>query len=145
MTHFHAYALISILCLTSLLQTSALAQSRTLAQVTDLGAKPLSRQEALDVVSGAQTEFILVNGSERRWTNEPDGTFIASRTRARERTKAQGTWSIDQDGAYCLTFDWTHMDTEQWCRRLYRAEDSYYAFALSAKPETSSGRYRFTK
>jgi hypothetical protein len=143
---FHAYARTSVLCLTSLLPTAALAQSRTLAQVMELGAKPLSREEALQVVSGAHTNFILVNGSERQWTNNPDGTFIASRSVGEPgKRQAQGTWSIDQDGAYCLTFDWTRMETEKSCRLLYRVEDGYYSFARGAKPETSSGRLRFTK
>lgn len=122
------------------------AQSMTFAEVIATGAKPLTSAEARDLVSGAATAFTLVNGSERRWTNKADGTFVASRNNgAKNRSTAQGTWSINDDSAYCLSFDWQAMETESWCRQLYRVEDRYYAYSLEAKPETRSGRYKFSR
>jgi hypothetical protein len=122
------------------------SQSLSLAEVTATGAKPLTASEAKDVVSGAKTEFTLVNGSFRQWTNSSDGTFTASRsTGDPNRRTARGTWTVNDDSALCLTFDWGAMETEAWCRQLYRVEDRYYAYSLGAKPDTKSGRYRFSK
>ena len=124
----------------------ACAQSLTFAEVKAHGAKALSSSEVREVVSGAKTEFTGVNGSVRRWTNNPDGTFVASRDNgAVQRRSGRGTWSVNDDAALCLTFDWGAMETDNWCRQLYRVDDRYYAYGLDPKPETRSGRYLFTR
>ena len=121
-------------------------QSLSFAEVQATGAKALSGAEVKELVSGARTEFTLVNGSTRQWTNAPDGTFVASRNNGDvNRRSARGTWTVNDDAAYCLNFDWGAMETEMWCRRLYKVEDRYYAYSLEAKPDTKSGRYRFSK
>lgn len=139
----------SIMQLAPLLLTlglsSAHGQPMTLGEVQGGGAKALSAVEVRELVIGAKTEFTLVNGTTRIWTNASDGTLIASRTAATAKRSARGTWSVNADAAYCLTFDWGQMDTEAWCRQLYRVEDRYYAFAPNAKPETRSGTYRFSR
>jgi len=97
-------------------------------------------------VSGAKTEFTQVNGGVRIWTNQPDGTFIASRNFGdANRRSGRGTWSINDDAALCLVFDWGGMQTDQWCRQVYRVEDRYYLYDLDPKPGTRSGRYLFSK
>ena len=122
------------------------AQSLSLADVKATGAKPLTASEIREVVSGAKTEFTLVNGSLRQWTNSPDGTFVASRNSGdSSRRTGRGTWSVNDDSALCLSFDWGATETEAWCRQLYRVDDRYYAYSLEAKPETKSGRYRFSR
>ena len=139
-------ALLTIACVMGLISIPSFGQSLTLAEVTATGAKPLSVAEAREAVSGATTEFALVNGSTRSWTNNADGTLVASRSNgAPNRRSGRGTWSINDDAAYCLTFDWGAMETESWCRRLYKVEDRFYAYSLEAKPDTRSGRYRFSK
>jgi Protein of unknown function (DUF995) len=129
-----------------LLSPPSSAQSLMFSEIQATGAKPLSAAEIRTLVSGAKTEFTQVNGGLRIWTNEPDGTFIASRNfgELRRRT-GNGTWSINDDAALCLTFDWGAMQTESWCRQVYRVEDRHYLYGLDAKPDTRSGRYRFTK
>ena len=124
--------------------STAHGQPMTLGEVEAGGAKALSASEVKDLVSGAKTEFTLVNGSTRIWTNASDGTFVASRTTTR-KSSARGTWSVDADGAYCLTFDWGQLETEAWCRRLFHVQDRYYAFAVDSKADTRSGSYRFSR
>lgn len=140
------HALLIAASVLTLVAAPCFGQSLMLAEVAATGAKPLTAAELREVVSGADTEFTLVNGSVRKWTNSPDGTFVASRTNGDvHRRSGRGTWSINDDAAYCLTFDWGAMETESWCRRLYKVEDRYYAYSMEAKPETRSGRYRFSK
>ncbi len=136
--------LIATLLAFALAQASA--QSLTFTEVKVQSPKPLTAAEVKDLVTGAKTEFFLVNGSQRRWTNNADGTFVASRSSGdiRRRT-GPGTWSVNDDAAYCLTFDWGPAETETWCRQLYKFDDSYYAYGLQAKDDTRSGRYRFSK
>ena len=125
---------------------SAQAQSLTLAEVQATGAKPLTAVEVKELVAGAKTEFTLVNGSFRNWTNGADGTFVASRSAGDvNRRSGRGTWAVNDDSAYCLTFDWGGAETESWCRQLWRVEDRYYAFALDAVATTRTGRYRFSR
>jgi hypothetical protein len=133
-------------CILLTLATNSFAQSMSFADVLATGAKPLDAAAVRELVSGAKTEFTLVNGSVRLWTNSPDGTFIPSRTNGEaNRRSGRGTWSVNDDAALCLTFDWGSMETEAFCRRLYPVEDRFYAFPLTAKPTTLSGRYRFAK
>lgn len=127
--------------------TAAQGQNMTLAEVQGGGASVLSADEVKALVDGAKTEFTLVNGTTRIWTNASDGTFIASRDAkvSSGRKSGRGTWSINDQGAYCVTFDWGGLDKEEWCRRLYRVSDRYYAFGKNAKPETQSGTYHFSR
>ena len=122
------------------------AQSLTYAEVAATGAKPLTAAEAKELVAGAKAEFTLVNGSVRTWVNGADGTFVASRNVGDiQRRSARGTWSINDDAAYCVSFDWSAMEVDSFCRQLYRVEDRYYAFKLDPTPETRSGRFRFSR
>ena len=126
--------------------TSALAQPMTLAEVHGTGAQALSADEAKALVTGAKVELTLVNGSLRIWTNSADGKLTVSRNiGAFERRSAQGTWSVEADGSYCLSFDWGSQDKDSWCRLVYKVEDRYYSFAKGAKSETRSGVYRFSR
>jgi hypothetical protein len=130
-----------------LAMSAACAQPKTFADVQAGGVQALTAAEVKDLVLGTKTVFTLANGTTRIWTNTSDGTFLASRSIRPygSSSSARGTWSVNADGAYCLTFDWGHMETEQWCRRLYRVQDKYYAFPLDAQPETLSGSYAFSR
>jgi Protein of unknown function (DUF995) len=131
---------------TLMIGTPVFAQSMSLAEVEATGARYMTAVEVKALVSGAKTELTLVSGATRIWTNEADGTFVASRTNGPKiRRTATGTWSVNDDAAYCLNFDWGSMETENSCRRLYKVEDRYYAYGLGAKPDTMSGRYRFAR
>jgi hypothetical protein len=130
----------------ALVTLPAFSQSLTFAEVQATGAKALTGAEVRELVLGAKTEFTQVDGFIRHWTNEADGTFIADRNYGPIRSRSgRGTWSVNDDGALCLRFDWGSADTNEWCRQLYRVEDRYYAYAVGAKPETRSGRYRFSR
>lgn len=125
---------------------SSFGQSLTFAEVAATAAAPLTAAQLKELVSGSKTEFTLVNGSTRLWTNDQDGTFVTSRNSGpANRRTGRGLWSVNDDSAYCLSFDWGAMEVETFCRRLYKVEDRYYAYSLDAKPETRSGRYRFSK
>lgn len=124
----------------------AASQARSLEEAQAGGAAPLSAQEVKDLVTLTKAEFTAVNGTSRRWTHEADGSFVASRDRGpTTRRSGRGTWSVKEDGAYCLNFDWGSADTDGWCRLLYKLDDGYYAFGRDAKPDTRSGRYVFSK
>jgi hypothetical protein len=95
----HATA-VFIAFLFALFAASASAQSLTFAEVLAGGANPLSVSEAKQLMTGAKTEFALVNGSQRFWTNASDGTFVASRSNGpRSRMSSRGTWTINKDAA----------------------------------------------
>jgi hypothetical protein len=130
----------------AVLPFGALAQSMTYAEVKATGAKPMPFVEVVELVSGAHTEFILASGSRRTWTNHADGSLLANRNSGpMNRRTGRGTWSVNDDAAYCLSFDWGSMETEEWCRRMYRVDDRYYAFSLKAKPDVLSGQYIFKR
>lgn len=144
MNTFHKALLLALWMTVS---QSASSQALSLADAQARGAKLLTAEEVKQVVSGASVEFKLVNGSTRRWTNEPDGSFIASRVTdsAGKRNTARGMWSVNEDGAYCLTFDWGASETDSSCRLLYRIDEHYVAYRVGAKPGTLSGRFDFSK
>ena len=136
----------TLLAILGFIAAPAIAQPMTFAEVQGTGAQALSADEAKALISGAKVELTLVNGSLRIWTNAIDGKFAASRNiGAFERRSAQGTWSVEADGTYCLAFDWGSQDKDNWCRLVYKVEDRYYSFAKGAKPDTRSGVYRFSR
>lgn len=130
----------------SLAALSAGAQSITFAEISGTDAKPLSAAELKDLVSGAKTEMTMPRGAQRRWTNLPDGTFLASRTNGDlKRRNGSGTWSVKEDATYCLNFDWGSMDTEARCTTLYKVDKKYHAFGADPKPETPSSQFEFSR
>ena len=48
-----------------------------------------------------------------------------------------GTWRIDPKGAYCVNIDWPGT-VENWCRRLYKVGDKYYAVKATAEDDTAA-------
>lgn len=130
----------------ALITLGAAAQSLTFAEVSGGGAQPLSATEVKELVSGAKAEMILPKGSRRQWTNSPDGTFTASRSNGDIRRRSgPGTWSVNDKGAYCLTFDWGSAETESRCGRLYKVANHYHGFGPDPTPETPSSRFEFSR
>jgi hypothetical protein len=122
------------------------AQALSLAEVTARGAKPLSVDEARELVTGAKTTATGATGAQRIWTNAADGTFVASRsTGPAQRRTARGLWSVNARGAYCLGFDWGGADTESSCRQLYRVDGASHAYGVGAPPDARSGQYSVSK
>lgn len=109
-------------------------------------SEPLDPEKLTALVKGSKVDFLLVNGTTRRWTHNEDGTFIASSSNRNGRNAtARGTWKVSDAGEYCLTFDWGMEQTESWCRVMYPVEDRYYGFGLKAEGTTKSGQYYFKK
>jgi hypothetical protein len=99
-------------------------------QAQESGTK-ITGDELSALVTGANVTHVNRYGSVRRWTNDADGTFVAS-TSNQKRGSAltaprtgQGKWSINSDGKYCIQIDWKAED-EKWCAFIVKAADGYY-------------------
>jgi hypothetical protein len=105
------------------------AESRVTAQeLIDGGARRLSAVEAKALLGpGVDVETVAgVSGNVRRWTNEPDGRFIASsRGPLGSQTTGKGSWRLTDDGQYCVEIIWKTVD-EQWCRVVYEYASGTY-------------------
>ncbi|MGA9396186.1 MAG: hypothetical protein WCA83_13965 [Azonexus sp.] len=83
------------------------------------------------LVNGANVTHVTRAGSERRWTDEADGTLVASSTNKKRGSAmggavtAQGKWSVSADDKYCVEIDWKRED-EKWCAAIIKADGSYY-------------------
>ncbi|MDO9189747.1 MAG: DUF995 domain-containing protein [Sulfurimicrobium sp.] len=75
----------------------------------------LSADELKQLMPNAKVVSYSKEESTRRWTNEPDGKFVASTDIGRDvglmlkgaATKTgQGTWHVGDNGTYCVTLDW---------------------------------------
>ena len=72
-------------------------------------------------------------GSERHWTNEPDGKLRALSTNkirgsplGTRIAQGDGTWSVSDEGEYCVDIRW-RTTFEKWCSVIFRGEgDTYY-------------------
>jgi hypothetical protein len=106
----------------------------------------LSAEELQKVVPGAKVINHAPNGDTLVWTNNLDGTLVAS-TDARggsnmggQRLRsAEGSWRI-QNGAYCVEMRLPRME-KHWCRHLYRIGDKYYG--VPAHRESNGGVMEF--
>ena len=100
------------------------------AQAQESGTK-ISGDELRALVTGANVTHVNRHGSERRWTNEADGTFVASSTNKKHggamsrSATGHGKWSIGSDDKLCIEIDWKRED-EKWCAAIVKADGSYY-------------------
>jgi hypothetical protein len=114
------------------------AQVLSLDEIRARNGVLLSAEEVQQVIPGAKVVNHAPNGDTRVWTNNLDGTLVAS-TDARGGSNlggmrlrsAEGSWHI-QNGAYCVTMQWLHV-TERWCRHIYRIGDKYYGVPVRAE------------
>ena len=100
------------------------------AQAQESGTK-VTGDELTALVTGAKVAHTSKAGSLRRWTNEPDGTFVASTSNQKygsamssSRT-GQGKWSINEAGKFCIEIDWKRED-EKWCAFIVKGADGGY-------------------
>jgi hypothetical protein len=104
----------------------------------DEAATKVTGDELRTLVTGAKVRHVNRSGSERRWTNEPDGGLVASTTNAKygsamtRTTSSPGKWSINSDGKFCLDIDWSR-EAEKWCAFIVKAADGDYHIG-SVKP-----------
>lgn len=99
-------------------------------QAQDSGSK-ITGDELRALVTGANVTHYSKAGSVRRWTNEPDGSLVASSDAKQfagavgHATTGRGNWSINGDGKYCVEIDWKRLD-EKWCASIVKAADGGY-------------------
>jgi hypothetical protein len=96
--------------------------------------KKLSADEIKTIITN-DVEVEQINGSTagiRRWKNNADGKFVASRVAAfggGAAVTGQGEWKLTENGQYCVQIEWrprTGPQLENWCRTLWRLEDTLY-------------------
>ena len=97
----------------------------------DEAATKVTGDELRTLVTGAKVHHVSSAGSERRWTNDPDGTLVAS-TNSRKfggvmaRTASSpGKWSINESDKYCIEIDWKS-ELEKWYATIVKGEDGTY-------------------
>ena len=94
-------------------------------------ATKVSGDELRTLVTGAKVHHVSSFGSERRWTNEPDGTLVASSSNKKyggamsAAASSPGKWSINDAGKYCIEIDWKR-ELEKWCATIVKGEDGTY-------------------
>lgn len=107
----------------SLVATSAFAQDN---------AVKMSRDELLSFLPGTKVTHVSQAGSERRWTNEPDGTLYANSNNKSYGSVTgsrvvghSGTWKVNDEGKYCIDIDWKSV-SEKWCSPVFKGEGDTY-------------------
>lgn len=101
--------------------------------IADDAPARLSKDELLSLLPGTKVTHINQGGSERHWTNEPDGTLSASTNNkiygnalGTQFAQGHGTWRIDDGGKYCVDIDWRRLQ-EKWCSFVLRGQgETYY-------------------
>ncbi len=96
------------------------------------GAVKVAGEELAALLSGAKVTHVSRYGSIRYWTNQPDGSLVASTDNKNyggatgtKGSSARGTWSINGDGKYCVQIDWRR-EAENWCAAIVKAADGAY-------------------
>ena len=102
------------------------------AAVADEAGTRLSGEELKTLVTGATVEHVAKTGSQRRWKNDEDGSFMATSNNKKSgnalgqhSTTSPGTWSIDSEGKYCVQIDWKR-EPEKWCAFIIKGSDGGY-------------------
>lgn len=119
------------------------------ARAEDVGTR-LSKEEMASLLPSTKAEYVIKAGSIHRWTNEPDGKFVASTDAktvsmsARSRGTARGTWKISDEGKYCINIDWTNV-TEDWCQFLFRTDDGKYYLTGTDSPTAERHKIELTR
>jgi hypothetical protein len=131
------------------------------AESTILGGELFEKGRKLNVdeiktIIINDVEVEQINGSTagiRRWKNNSDGKFIASRVAAfggGAAVSGQGEWKLTENGQYCVQIEWRPRagpELESWCRTLWRVEDTLYLAPVDLAPnrERKYGRIQFKK
>jgi hypothetical protein len=146
MSYLHAFA-VGALSAAGLAQADVLS----LAEIKARNGVLLSAEELQQVIPGAKVVNQAPNGSTRSWTNNPNGSLVASSdsrgvssTGSTRPHSAEGSWRIE-NAAYCVKMQWP-IAAEQWCRRMYRVGDKYYGVPARADDDSARGwEFEFRK
>jgi hypothetical protein len=139
------------ICAPLAVQAQSLAPNpMTLEQIAARSGKPLSRDDVLKFVSRAKVQWSVFAGGERLWTNEPGGSFYASRIGTGvgsfnpHRKSGRGEWRVQDDGQYCVKIDYGMLMIEGWCWQFFEAGDGEWLMHLTPEgPSTNSARIEF--
>jgi Protein of unknown function (DUF995) len=110
-------------------------QEMTLRDLEGKSPRKLSKDEATQLLTGAKMARISARGNQHYWSNDKDGTFVASSdnrgagavVQGQGRpTTAVGKWHISDDGRYCVLIEWKSVPTEEWCRYVLDTSDGHY-------------------
>lgn len=110
----------------------------------------LSADELKQLMPNAKVVSYTKEGSTRRWTNEPDGKFVASSdvrgdiSKLGRSSTAQGTWQVGDNGTYCVTVDWPKR-SENWCRFIFKVGEKYYGVKTVNDGATIAHEFEFSK
>ncbi|UCV18088.1 DUF995 domain-containing protein [Ferribacterium limneticum] len=104
------------------------------------GAVKMTRDELLSFLPGTKVTHVSQAGSERHWTNEPDGSLYANSNNKTygsatgSQTAGQaGKWKVSDEGKYCIDIDWKKV-SEKWCFHVLKGEgDIYYLHRVAEK------------
>lgn len=127
------------------------------AQAGDLLLSDLKAQNGVQL-SADELKQLMPNAkvvsyfaeSSRRWTNEPDGKFVASSDVRRHFGKAgkpqtaQGTWHVGDNGTYCVTLEWPRR-SESWCRYIFKVDEKYYGVKSVTDGTARAYEFEFSK
>jgi len=122
---------LAIAVLGSVVAISAFAQD---------GAVKMTREELLPFLPGTKVTHFNSAGSERHWTNLPDGTLFATTNNKMFGNGTgsavvghAGTWKVNEEGKYCFDVDWKTV-SEKWCSAILKGEgDIYYLGKVDEK------------
>lgn len=111
-------------------------------------AERLTREQLLEFLPGTKVVHVAKSsGSTSSWTNEADGKLYASSDNrlygslaGDKKTSSPGTWSVNEEGKYCVSIGWKRAP-EDWCASILRSADgNHYLNAVDP-----SRKIEFTK
>lgn len=131
----HSLPALALIAAASLAPLSAAwADPMHLSDIKSANGQQLSVDELRSLMPGAHVTNIINNGSTRKWINEPDGSLnatsdnkgnIGSGGRSVQVAHATGTWSVNDNGSFCVNLEWRAV-TENWCRFMFKVGDKYF-------------------
>ena len=123
-------------------------------ELFDKGKKLTVEEIKAIIVSDVDVEQINGNTAGiRRWKNNADGKFIASRVAAfggGAGVSGQGEWKLTENGQYCVQIEWRPRagpEQENWCRTLWKYDGELYLAPADLAPnrERKYGQIKFKK
>ena len=92
----------------------------------------LTGSELRALLPGAKVTHITQGGSERHWTNNPDGTLFATTNNkvlgnalGTQPSSHAGTWTVNDRGQFCIDIDWSRLH-EKWCATVLQGDGNAY-------------------
>jgi hypothetical protein len=123
-------SLIAIFVFVGLTSASALAQTN-LGELLDMGGKKLSKQEAVDSLSGATASGETRDGAVFQTDYKADGTYAGSFVSPQNKRNGStfGKWTVDDSGKVCIDGEVRiyQVYAQKSCVFYFKGGDQYYA------------------